>query len=105
MTNRYAGEVAVTLDGVAHKAKLTLGALAELEAGLGAGSLIEMVERFEEGTFASRDVLQVIVAGLRGCGWKGVAGDLMTVEIGAGPLDAARSAAALLAAAFQQDAG
>ena len=33
MANPYAGEVAMVLDGVAHVAKLTLGALAELEDG------------------------------------------------------------------------
>ena len=34
MANPYAGEVAIWLDGVRHVAKLTLGALAELEASL-----------------------------------------------------------------------
>ena len=47
MVNPYAGEVALILDGQRHVAKLTLGALAELEAALNAGSLVELVERFE----------------------------------------------------------
>ena len=34
-----------------HVAKLTLGALAELEDALEAGSLIDLVERFEQGGF------------------------------------------------------
>ncbi|KAF0171993.1 MAG: hypothetical protein FD162_2630 [Rhodobacteraceae bacterium] len=100
MANPYAGEVAIWLDGVRHVAKLTLGALAELETSLEAGSLIEMVERFEQGRFSSRDVLALVVAGLRGGGWQGAASDLRTVEIGGGPIEAARAAAELLARAF-----
>ncbi|MGB3314880.1 MAG: gene transfer agent family protein [Albidovulum sp.] len=100
MANPWTGEVAVTLDGERHVAKLTLGALAELEVGLGTGTLIELVERFEAGRFSTRDVLMLIVAGLRGGGWKGTAGDLLNVEIGGGPVSAARVAAELLARAF-----
>lgn len=100
MANPWAGEVAVWLDGQRHVAKLTLGALAELEAALEVGSLIELVERFEARRFSSRDVLALIVAGLRGGGWQGSAADLRTVEIGGGPVEAARAAAELLARAF-----
>lgn len=100
MGNPFAGEVAVTLDGVPHVAKLTLGALAELEAGLSEGSLMDLVARFEAGRFSSRDVLALLVAGLRGGGWSGRAGDLLAVEIGGGPVGAARAAAELLARAF-----
>lgn len=98
--NPFAGEVAVMLDGRRHVCKLTLGALAELEAALEAGGLIELVERFEAGRFSTRDVLALLVAGLRGGGWQGTAADLRTVEIGGGPLEAARVAAQLLARAF-----
>jgi hypothetical protein len=100
MANPWAGEVAVWLDGQRHVAKLTLGALAELEAALAEDSLIALVERFEGGRFSSRDVLALLVAGLRGGGWEGSAGDLRTVEIGGGPVEAARVAAELLARAF-----
>lgn len=100
MANPFAGEVEVVLDGVPHRAKLTLGALAELEGQLGEGSLMELVARFEAGRFSSRDVLALLVAGLRGGGWRGGAGDLVTVEIGGGPVGAARAAAELLARAF-----
>ena len=100
MENPWAGEVAVVLDGQRHICKLTLGALAELETGLGAGSLIDLVERFEQGRFSTRDVLAVLVAGLRGGGWRGASQDLMRVEVGGGPLEAARVAARLLARAF-----
>jgi hypothetical protein len=100
MVNPHAGEVALVLDGQRHVAKLTLGALAELEEALEAGSLVDLVERFEGGRFATRDVLALIVAGLRGGGWQGTAADLRTVEIAGGPVEAARVAALLLARAF-----
>ncbi|MCZ8152493.1 MAG: gene transfer agent family protein [Rhodobacteraceae bacterium] len=100
MANPFAGEVEVVLDGRPHVAKLTLGALAELEAVLGEDSLMALVARFEAGRFSTRDVLALLVAGLRGGGWQGRAGDLMTVEIDGGPVGAARAAAELLARAF-----
>ena len=100
MANPYAGEVAVFLDGRRHVAKLTLGALAELEAALEAGGIVDLVQRFESRAFSTRDVLALIVAGLRGGGWQGTVADLRTVEIGGGPVEAARVAATLLARAF-----
>lgn len=98
--NPWAGEVAVVLDGQRHLAKLTLGALAELEEALGEDSLMAMVERFETGRFSARDVLALLVAGLRGGGWQGTASDLLAVEVAGGPLAAAEAAAQLLARAF-----
>ncbi|WP_284164154.1 gene transfer agent family protein [Frigidibacter sp. SD6-1] len=100
MVNPWAGEVEVVLNGTPLVAKLTLGALAELEAGLGAGSLLDLVERFESGRFSTRDVIAVLLAGLRGGGWRGSASDLSAAEIGGGPLAAVRIAAELLARAF-----
>lgn len=99
--NPYAGEVALVLDGVPHRARLTLGALATLEADLGADSLVGLIERFEGTVFSTRDVLAVLVAGLRGGGWTGRAEDLLTVEIEGGPLACARAAAELIARAFR----
>lgn len=100
MANPWAGEVTVVLDGKHHVLKLTLGALAELEDGLKADSLVSLIERFEGGTYATRDVLALLLAGLRGGGWRGSAGDLANAEIAGGPLEAARAAACLLARAF-----
>ncbi len=90
----------MVLDGQRLVAKLTLGALAELEAAVDAGSLVELVERFEAGRFTTRDVLALIVAGLRGGGWQGTAADLLRADIGGGPVRAAQAAAELLARAF-----
>ncbi len=100
MANPWAGEVALVLDGERHAAKLTLGALAELEAALETGSLIELVERFEGGRYSARDVLALVVAGLRGGGWRGTAENLRSAEIEGGPAEAARVAAMLLVRAF-----
>ncbi|SFQ15291.1 Phage tail tube protein, GTA-gp10 [Roseivivax halotolerans] len=100
MTNPWRGEVEIVIDGAPRAMRLTLGALAELEASLGEDTLVALVERFETGRFSSRDVLALIVAGLRGGGWQGRAGDLMQAEIAGGPVAAAKAAALLLAQAF-----
>ncbi|MGR3837524.1 MAG: gene transfer agent family protein [Cognatishimia sp.] len=101
MENPWAGELRLVIDGQAHVLKLTLGALAELEAGLETGGLVDLVARFESGGFASRDVLALLVAGLRGGGWQGTARDLLQAEIEGGPMAGAKAAAQLLVRAFQ----
>ncbi|MEQ8342374.1 MAG: GTA-gp10 family protein [Marinovum algicola] len=100
MGNPWRGEVTLVIDGEAQVLKLTLGALAELEEALEEGSLVDLVARFEAGRFSSRDVLALIVAGLRGGGWQGGPRDLVRAEIAGGPMGAARAAAELLARAF-----
>ena len=100
MANPFAGEVALVIDGERHVLKLTLGALAELEADLETDTLMALVERFDRQAFSTRDVLALIVAGLRGGGWGGTARDLLSADIEGGPIEAARVAAALLALAF-----
>lgn len=100
MANPWAGEVDLVVDGTEWRAKLTLGALAELEATLGAGSLVALAERFESGRFRAADVLALLAAGLRGAGWPGTAADLARAEIAGGPMAAVRAAAELLARAF-----
>ncbi len=100
MANPFQGEVALTLNGTRHVLKLTLGALAELEAGLEVDCLVDLVTRYEQGRFSSADVLRVVVAGLRGGGWRGGYDDILTAEIAGGPLEAARVGAELIARAF-----
>lgn len=101
MVNPWAGEVALTIDGEPHVLKLTLGALAELEAELAEDTLIGLIERFEARRFSSRDVLALVVAGLRGGGWRGTSADLLAAEIEGGPVEAAKAAGVLLVRAFQ----
>ena len=100
MSNPFAGEVTLVVDGQPRVCKLTLGALAELEAGLGVETLVQLVERFEGGAFSSRDVMALLVAGLRGGGWRVTAEDMISAEIAGGPVGAAKVAAEMLARAF-----
>ncbi len=100
MANPYAGEVALVVDGQRHVMKLTLGALAELEAELAEDSLVALVERFETGRYRARDVIALLVAGLSAGGWSGDARALAHAEIEGGPVAAAQAAASLLARAF-----
>jgi hypothetical protein len=98
--NPWAGEAVLVVDGRRYVCKLTLGALAELEASMEADSLVALVERFETGGFRSRDVLVLLLAGLRGGGWSGTGADLARTEIKGGPVEAMRVAALLLGRAF-----
>jgi hypothetical protein len=98
--NPWAGEVPLVVDGERHAMRLTLGALAELEAGMEAEGLIDLVARFEDGRFRARDVIAVLVAGLRGGGWDGGAEALMAARIEGGPAGAVSAAARLLARGF-----
>lgn len=100
MANPWRGDVALVIDGQSHVMRLTLGALAELEAELEADSLMSMVERFEGGSFTSQDVLALLRAGLKG-GKCGLSDDaLYHAQIEGGPIAAAKAAAELLARAF-----
>ncbi|MCH2093522.1 MAG: gene transfer agent family protein [Rhodobacteraceae bacterium] len=100
MANPWRGEVELVIDGEVRVLRLTLGALAELEAELQTGSLVDLVQRFEDGSCTSRDVLALIVAGLRGGGWRCAPRDLVDAQIEGGPIAAARVAAELLVRAF-----
>lgn len=100
MANPWAGEVDLVVDGQRRAAKLTLGALAELEAELGCASLAELAGRFEQGAHSACDVMAVVVAGLRGGGWNVSAAELISADIEGGPLAAATAAAELLVRAF-----
>lgn len=100
MSNPWRGEVTLVVDGQPQVMRLTLGALAGLEAELAEPSLIALVERFEQGRFSSADVLALLKAGLRGGGCAVSAGALDHAEIEGGPMAAARAAAELIARAF-----
>jgi len=100
MANPWSGEVELVIDGNPRVMKLTLGALAELEQALKVGSLVDLVQRFESGGFSAGDVLALIGAGLRGGGVAMTAADLASAEFEGGPMQAAKTAAQLLARAF-----
>lgn len=92
--------MALVIDGQRHVMRLSLGALAELEATLEEQSLVALVERFESNRFSSRDVLALLGAGLAGGMCDLTPGDLEHAQIEGGPMAAARAAAELLARAF-----
>ena len=100
MANPYRGEVALSIDGEPRTLRLTLGALAELEAKLGCESLLDMISRFETGGFRVTDLVALITAGLNGGGWKIGEPELLARTIDGGPLEAAQAAARLLKITF-----
>jgi hypothetical protein len=100
MVNPYRGEVELSVDGEPRTLRLTLGALAELEARLGCGSLLDMISRFETGGFRVADLVALITAGLNGGGWKLGEDELLRRTIDGGPLAAAQAAARLLKITF-----
>ena len=100
MTNPWAGEVGLTVDGVRHEMRLPLGALAELEDALGDAGLIPLIERFETGSFTAKDLIAVLGAGLRGGGADIGVEALSNGVIEGGATEAARAAARLLARSF-----
>lgn len=100
MGNPWRGDVVLVVDGQRQVARLTLGALAELEETLEESSLVALVERFECNRFSSRDVLRLLVAGLRAGGMEVTEVSLGAAVIEGGPMAAAQAAAELLARAF-----
>lgn len=107
--NPYRGEVVLTVDGQPRVMRLTLGALAELEARLESESLIELIGRFESGVFRVADLISLLAAGLSGGGWPVSDADLVDCRIEGGPVAAAQAAAQLLKLTFtlpgEDDAG
>lgn len=100
MANPWRGDVTLNINGSPQVMRLTLGALAGLEAALNEASLVALVERFEQGRFSSADVLAVLKAGLVGGGCSMIPAELDHSEIEGGPMGAARAAAELIARAF-----
>jgi hypothetical protein len=100
MANPFRGEVVLSVDGEVRVMRLTLGALAELEAQLKSDSLLDMIGRFEAGTFRVRDLVCLITAGLNGGGWRISEAELLEKQIDGGPLAAAEAAAKLLKLTF-----
>jgi hypothetical protein len=100
MANPWRGEVELVVDGEARVMRLTLAALAELEARLASESLIDLIARFETGGFRVRDLIALLVAGLNGGGWRVSEAELVGRTIDGGPLAAAEAAARLLKLTF-----
>lgn len=100
MANRWRGEVSLTVNGEERILRLSLGALAELEERIGAEGLMALVERFEQASFRSADLIALLHAGLREGGWEGSEEDLRRAHVEGGAMAAAHCAARLLRATF-----
>ena len=101
MENPLRGDVALVIDGQRFVMRLTLGALAALEARLESGSLMELAERFETGQIGAADLMALLAAGLMGGGHDLSESDLAKAEIEGGAVGALQAGMTLLARAFQ----
>jgi len=92
MANGVRGEVAARLAGAERTLCLTLGALAEIETGMGVAGMAALAERMK--ALSARDLMVVLAALLRGGGETALADGLASA-----PVDA-REAAEAVAKAF-----
>lgn len=92
MVNGVRGEVAAILAGAERTLCLTLGALAEIETGLGVAGMAALAERMR--SLSARDLMVVLAALLRGGGETALADGLASASVDA------REAAEAVAKAF-----
>lgn len=100
MANSKRGEIEALLDGQRYTLCLTLGALAELESGLGVSDLVALAQRFETNRLSARDILRIIACGLRGGGSAVSDDDVSRMKVSGGFAAYVQIAADLLAATF-----
>jgi hypothetical protein len=104
VANPRRGEVHAELGGKTFVLRLTLGALAQMEAAFGAADLVALANRFEHGRLSARDLLVIIGLGLRGGGAAITDEEVATLSVEGGLQGYARIAADLLAATFGAEA-
>ena len=92
--NGARGEVVAVLAGTERRLCLTLGALAEIETGLGLEGLSGLAERMR--ALSARDLTAVLAALLRGGGEHALAGELDRAAVS--PVEAAEAVAAAFSA-------
>jgi hypothetical protein len=100
MPNPHRGEVALSLGGTRYTLCLTLGALAELEAAFGAEDMTALAARFASGRLASRDLIVLLGAALRGGGHALDDAAVAALPLPDGVAPVAEALAACLIAAF-----
>ncbi len=100
MANARRGEIEAELGGKRYTLCLTLGALAELESGMGASDLVALAERFEARRLSARDLSRIIACGLRGAGHALSDDDVASMKVSGGLAAYVQIAADLLAATF-----
>ncbi len=103
MANAKRGEIEAVFDGKTYTLCLTLGALAELESGMGASDLVALAERFEARRLSARDISRVIGCGLRGAGHALSDDDVAQMKVSGGLAAYVQIAANLLAATFGEE--
>ncbi|MFN3689164.1 gene transfer agent family protein [Salinarimonas sp.] len=94
------GDVSLVIDGTTYRLRLTLGALAELEAALGAGDLGALAERLAAGRLSSRDLVAILGCALRGGGHAIDDAHIAALPMPDGIAPVAEAVAAALAIAF-----
>ena len=104
MANRRRGEVPLVIGSGHYTLCLTLGALAELEDALGAEVLAGLAERFSRGRLASRDLIALLGAALRGGGHALDDAAVAALPLGGGLETIVAALGEVLAAAFGEDA-
>ena len=97
MANALRGEASLMIEGRERVLCLTLGALAEIETGLGCQSLSELSRRLSD--LSPTDMLTVLRALVRGGGDSDLAERLETVPVSPG--EAARAIADAFRLAFE----
>lgn len=95
MANSVRGEVVARLAGAERTLCLTLGALAEIETGLGVAGMVALAERMR--SLSARDLMVVLAALLRGGGEVALADGLASAPVD--PREAAEAVAKAFAAA------
>jgi hypothetical protein len=100
MVNPWRGEVMLRADGRTHTLRLSLGALAALEAALEAEGLLDLADRIDRGGLRTREVIAILAAGFQGAGQPVDAAAVADMAIEGGAAEAMRVAIALMTAAF-----
>ena len=93
-TNGVRGEATAVLAGAQRRLCLTLGALAEIETGLGVAGMAALAERMR--SLSARDLMVVLAALLRGGGEGPLADGLASAPVD--PREAAEAVARAFAA-------
>ena len=104
MPNPQRGDIAAILDGRQRTLRLTLGAIAELEAALGASGILGLAERLEQGDLTARQAIGLIGAGLRGAGSAVTDAEVAAMVPEGGASGTLRLVTRLLEAAFPKPA-
>ncbi|PCJ95718.1 MAG: transfer Agent [Hyphomicrobiales bacterium] len=103
MANKYRGEIDAKFDGRTYTLCLTLGALAELESAFEVDNLLDLTERFRQGSFRADDMIRILGAGLRGGGHCLSNDDVAEIRADGGITGIATCVSELLNATFASD--